>query len=236
MSYPVTFEANYPQRQSRVTAFFRLLLAIPILIWLDLYAIAASIAVIIAWFVVVITARYPQGLYDFVAGYTRLLARATAYTVLLCDPYPPFGGGDDPDYPIRMQFAGPLPEYSRLKAFFRFILAIPIVIARYAIAILLELGAIAAWIAVVILGRMPEGLWEVMVMANSYTARSDAYLFLLTETYPPFADEPALPAGTRQQVTDRPQQPDAGAQQPADRPDQPDAGAQQPADRPDRQD
>lgn len=219
MSYPVTFEADYPEQQSRVTAFFRLLLAIPILLWVYIYAFVASIAVVIAWFAVVITGRYPPALYDFVAGYTRLLARATGYTVLLTDAYPPFSGADEPSYPIRMRFT-PLTEYSRLKAFFRIILAIPIIIARYAIGILLELGAIAAWVTVVILGRMPEGLWEVMVLANSYTARSDAYLFLLTETYPPFSDEPTLPAGNRGQVTGGPSQPGLAAQQLTDRPTQ----------------
>ena len=40
-----------------------------------------------------------------------------------------------------------------------------------------------------ITGKMPRGLFDLMVLANSYTARSDAYLYLLTETYPPFQDE-----------------------------------------------
>ena len=42
---------------------------------------------------------------------------------------------------------------------------------------------------IVITGKMPRGLFDLMVLANSYTARSDAYLYLLTETYPPFQDE-----------------------------------------------
>ncbi|MFZ0039923.1 MAG: DUF4389 domain-containing protein [Solirubrobacteraceae bacterium] len=195
MSYPVTFEADYEERRSRLTAFFRLILAIPLFIWLYVYAIVAGIAVVIAWFAIVFTAHYPQGLYDFVEGYTRFSTRALAYSFLLCDPYPSFGGGDDPAYPVRMQFAGPLPEYSRVKTFFRIILAIPIMIARYAIGFLLEIGAIAAWFVIVIMGRLPEGLFEMMVLGNSYTARSDAYLYLLTETYPPFADEPAASRG-----------------------------------------
>jgi hypothetical protein len=45
-------------------------------------------------------------------------------------------------------------------------------------------------------GKMPRGLFDLMVLANSYTARSDAYLFLLTETYPPFQDEQTRAAGT----------------------------------------
>jgi hypothetical protein len=193
--YPVTFEVDYIEQRNRLTAFFRLILAIPIAIWVTLYSIVATVAVIIAWFAIIITGRYPDGLYEFMAGFNRLVARTTAYTVLLCDPYPPFVGNDDPTYPVRMQFAGPLEQYSRLKTAFRFLLAIPILVLRYVINLLLEVGAVAAWVVIVILGRMPRGLFDVMVLANSYTSRSDAYLLLLTETYPPFQDAETRTAG-----------------------------------------
>jgi hypothetical protein len=42
---------------------------------------------------------------------------------------------------------------------------------------------------------MPRGLFDLMALGNSYTARSDAYLYLLTETYPPFQDEGTRTAG-----------------------------------------
>jgi Domain of unknown function (DUF4389) len=197
VSYPVTFAANYVERRSRLTTFFRLILAIPLVIWLAIYGIAATVAIVIAWFAIVFTARYPRALYDFVEGYNRYEARATAYAALLCDPYPSFLGEDDPAYPVRMQFAGPLDPYSRLKTFFRIILAIPIAILRYVIHFLLEITALAAWFLILITGKLPRGLFDVMVLANSYIARSDAYLYLLTETYPPFEDEHARAAGTR---------------------------------------
>ncbi len=194
MPYPVTFEADYTQLRSRLTAFFRLLLAIPLAIWFYVYALVAWIAVVIAWFAIVITGQYPEGLYEFVAGYTRFSARFTAYVALLDDRYPPFGGSDDLAYPVRMEFTR-LARYSRLKTLFRVILAIPIAIVRYVMGLLLEVGAVAAWIVIVITGKMPRGLFDMMVLANSYTARSDAYLLLLTETYPPFQDEQTRAAG-----------------------------------------
>jgi hypothetical protein len=119
----------------------------------------------------------------------------TAYAALLCDPYPSFGGSDDPRYPIRMSFAGPLERYSRLMTLLRIIIAIPLVIIRYIMGLLLEVGAVAAWVIIVLTGKLPQGLFDLMVLANSYTARSDAYLFLLTETYPPFQDEQTRSAG-----------------------------------------
>jgi hypothetical protein len=196
VSYPVTFEADYVERRSRLTTFFRLILAIPLMIWLYLYAIVACFAIVFAWFAIVLTGRYPAGLYEFVSGYNRFIARFTGYVALLCDPYPPFGGTDDPAYPVRMHFDGPLERYSRIKTLFRIVLAIPILILRYVMGLLLEIGALAAWIVIVITGKMPRGLFDVMVLANSYTARSDAYLYLLTETYPPFQDEQTRAAGT----------------------------------------
>ncbi len=196
MPYPVTFEADYVERRNRLTTFFRLILAIPVAIWLALYAIVADVAILIAWFAIVFTARYPQGLYDFVAGYTRFVTRVTAYASLLCDPYPAFGGSDDPAYPVRLEFAGPLEHYSRLKTLFRIILAIPIMILRYVMELLLKIGAVAAWVVILVIGKMPRGLFDVMVLANSYMARSDSYLYLLTETYPPFQDEQTRAAGT----------------------------------------
>lgn len=196
MSYPVTFEVDYAERRNRLTAFFRLILAIPVAIWLYVYGILAYIAIVIAWFAILITARYPRALFDFVAGFNRALARGAAYAALLCDPYPPFSGGHDPAYPVRTEFAGPLERYSRLKTLFRPLLAIPIVILRYVMNILLEIGAVGAWVVIVITGALPRGLFDVMVLANSYMARSDAYLFLLTETYPPFQDEQTRAAGS----------------------------------------
>ncbi len=179
-----------------MSAVFRLFLAIPLFLWAYIYGLVGGLAIAISWVAIVVTGRYPRGLYDFVAGFNRFQTRMLAYVALLSDPYPPFGGSEDPSYPVRMRFDGPLERYSRAKAFFRIILAIPIVILRYVMNILLEIGAVAAWVVIVITGKMPRGLFDLMVLANSYTARSDAYLYLLTETYPPFQDEQTRAAGT----------------------------------------
>src|SRR6266498_917885 len=67
------------------------LLAIPhfvVLIFLD---IGALVAVVIAWFAILFTGRYPRGLFDYVAGVLRWQARVVAYAVVLVtDEYPPF--------------------------------------------------------------------------------------------------------------------------------------------------
>jgi hypothetical protein len=194
VSYPVSFEADYVQRRSRLTAFFRLLLLIPIWIWAYFFGIVAYIAIVLAWIAIVITGHYPAGLYRFVACFNRFVACAGAYGALLCDPYPSFTGAEDAAYPVRMQFSGPLDRYSRLRTLFRSILAIPIVVLRYVLTLLLEVGSVAAWFVIVVTGKMPRGLFDLLELGNSYTARSDAYLFLLTETYPPFTTQPVTAA------------------------------------------
>ncbi len=189
--YPISFEADYAEQRNRLTAFFRMFLAIPLLVVGFFYAIAAECAILVAWFAIVFTGRYPDGLGSFVAGFLRFSTRVNAYALLLCDVYPPFSGEDDANYPIRLQIDAPLAEYSRVKTLFRIVLAIPVAVLRYIATLLMEATAFGAWFVILFTGRVPRGLFDVMVQANAYIARSDAYLFLLTETYPPFSESAA---------------------------------------------
>ena len=67
------------------------LLVIPHFIVLFFLWIAAIVVVIIAWFAILFTGRYPRGLFDFVEGVIRWGARVVAYAfTLVTDRYPPF--------------------------------------------------------------------------------------------------------------------------------------------------
>ena len=81
MPYPVTFKADYVEKRSRLTTFFRLILAIPHFIAVFFYFLAAEVVVIIAWFALLFTGRYPQGMYDFVAGSLRYQTRVYGYAL-----------------------------------------------------------------------------------------------------------------------------------------------------------
>jgi len=187
--YPVAFESDFAPERSRLTTLFRWVLAIPHFVLGYFYGLAAGVAVVVAWFAILFTGRYPEPLYGFVAGFVRFYTRLLGYLTLLTDRYPPFDGGEHSEYPVRVNFAGPLAEYSRLKTALRFILAIPIVVLRYILTLLIEVVAFGAWVVILFTGEQPKGLQELLVLGESYTARSDAYLFLLTETYPPFSDD-----------------------------------------------
>jgi Domain of unknown function (DUF4389) len=67
------------------------LLAIPHYIVLFFLDIAALVAIIVAWFAILFTGRYPRGVFDFVAGVARWHNRVVGYAVtLVTDSYPPF--------------------------------------------------------------------------------------------------------------------------------------------------
>jgi hypothetical protein len=187
--YPVTFKADYVEKRSRLTTFFRGLLAIPHLIAVLFYIFAAEIVTFIAWFALLFTGRYPQGMYDFVAGALRYGTRVCGYVFLLTDEYPPFSGDAATRYPVDLNIGPPKAEYSRLKVLFRIILMIPVYIIAYAMQIVFEVGALLAWFAIVILGRQPKGLQDMIVLGMSYHQRAYGYFFLLTEDWPPFTDE-----------------------------------------------
>jgi hypothetical protein len=196
MAYPVSFEMDYVERRSRLTTFLRYLLAIPHLFFAFFYGIAAYVVVVIAWFALLFTARWPASLYEFVAGFVRYLARLSGYLYLGVDKYPPFSGAEDDSYPVRVRIAPPLERYSRLKVFFRPIYAIGALIIRYAMGIVLSLVSFVGWFVIVITGRQPESFQNALNFALTYTIRADALLFLITETYPPFesAQPPVAPA------------------------------------------
>ena len=99
--YRVSYEADYVEEQGRWRTFFRLILAIPWYILASVYALGASIVAFLAWFAIVFTARYPEGLYKFNAGVLRFLGRANAFFYLQTDQWPPFGFEEAPEYPVR---------------------------------------------------------------------------------------------------------------------------------------
>jgi hypothetical protein len=90
----VRLDLPYPDAQQGLTRWMPLVkwfLAIPHYIVLLFLSIAAFVCVVIAWFAILFTGRYPRGLFDFVEGVFRWWTRVVAYAfVLVTDEYPPF--------------------------------------------------------------------------------------------------------------------------------------------------
>jgi hypothetical protein len=82
---------DVPKELNRWLPLVKWLLAIPHYIVLCFLGIAAIVCVVVAWFAILLTGRYPKGLFDFVVGVARWGLRISAYAFLLTtDQYPPF--------------------------------------------------------------------------------------------------------------------------------------------------
>jgi hypothetical protein len=90
----VHLEIDYPdvgRDLNRWLPLVKWLLALPHYLVLVVLWIAAIAAIIVAWFAILLTGRYPRGLFDFVVGVGRWSLRVAAYAFLLVtDRYPPF--------------------------------------------------------------------------------------------------------------------------------------------------
>ena len=90
----VHLEIDYPDVEQDLNRWLPLVkwfLAIPHYIVLAFLAIGAVFAIIIAWFAILFTGRYPRGLFDYVVGVGRWGLRVQAYvSLLVTDRYPPF--------------------------------------------------------------------------------------------------------------------------------------------------
>src|SRR5215813_5419697 len=186
--YPVSYEADPAlEGRNRLTVALRFLWAIPVQIVQYFYAIVAEICAVIAWFAIVFTGRYPEGLYNFNAGYLRMSNRVNSYYYLLTDEYPPFGGEEGPNYPVRIGVPPELDMYDRIKTGFRLILGIPVYLLALVQSIILGVCAFIGWFAILFTGKLSEGLFNPMRSAMAYLTRASAYFLLMTEDWPPFS-------------------------------------------------
>jgi hypothetical protein len=90
----VVLEFPYPDAKDGLNRWLPLvkwLLAIPHYVILLFLTLAAVVAVIVAWFAILFTGRYPRGIFDFVEGVIRWWNRVIGYAfILITDEYPPF--------------------------------------------------------------------------------------------------------------------------------------------------
>jgi Domain of unknown function (DUF4389) len=181
--HPIRLVVNDDLQRNRLTVFFRLLLAIPHLIWLALWGVVAALAVIANWFATLVSGRSPEGLHNFLATYLRYQTQVSAYVLLIADPFPGFGG--QPGYPVELEIDPPQPQNRWIVAF-RLILAIPAFIVSSILGYLNRALAIFSWFVALVMGRVPEGLRNFAAFAVRYEQQTAGYALLLTDRYPSF--------------------------------------------------
>jgi hypothetical protein len=179
----VEVEIPRPDRSGRLKMIFRFLLLIPHELFVLAVGVVAAVMMVINYLVVLITGR--AVFVDFLSGTLRYITRLNAYMYLLTDAYPPFSLGDAPDYPVRVSIAQP-GRIHRWR-FFSYLLAFPHVIVLYVLVIVSGITTFISAIAILFFGRYPAGLFGIAAATVRYQARVNAYLYLITDRYPPFS-------------------------------------------------
>ena len=186
--HPVQLDVQYPEQLSRLLIFVKWLLAIPHAIILYFLGAVFGVTTLIAFFAILFTKKYPDGLFKFGLGYERWNMNVAAYLGLMRDEYPPFSL-DGGQYPVRFDVEYP-PEMNRWLPLVKWLLAIPhyFVLAVFAIAWALLL--IVVWFTILITGKYPRTWFDFSAGFLRYAQRVSLYLYLMTDVYPPFSMRP----------------------------------------------
>jgi hypothetical protein len=76
---------------------------------------------------------------------------------------------------------------NRLTVGLRFLWIIPAAIIAALIGIAIQVLTLICWFAIVITGKMPQGMFDFLMKGHRYSLQVNAYGLLLTDTYPKYA-------------------------------------------------
>ena len=200
--YPVQFSIDYPESSRRLTAFFRIVLAIPILIVAGLVTGGALMGDTstpqwtsalyvggLVWvptlLMILFRRKYPRWWFDWNLELLRFVIRVEAYLLLLRDDYP--STDERQGVHIDVPYPDAQGELNRFLPLIKWILAIPHYIVLAILGSLVVPVTIIAWFAILIVGRYPRELFLFVEGTIRWGFRVTAYAFLLsTDRYPPF--------------------------------------------------
>lgn len=190
LDYPATFDFNAPPKIDRWRVIGNSILSIPHLVVLSVLGATDSVVTIFSWIAIVFTGRLPEGLANFNCMMIRHTIRVATFTSFLRNSYPPFDfdatvtdDGGDPE--VLVSFHPQLEDRSRASVFFRIILLIPVAVMSVVWSFVVGIVGFIGAFAVLIMGRRPTGMLNVIVGVNRYHVRTLAYANLLTDRYPP---------------------------------------------------
>ncbi len=202
--YPVRFDVEYPDRElNRLTTFFRIFVAIPILIIVGLltggfggygddYATYASFGGVVFLPLVLMLLfrrKYPRWWFDWNLELTRFTTRVGVYMSLMRDEYP----STDEQQSVKLDIDYPDAEndLSQGLPLVKWLLAIPHYIALFFLGIAAFIVVVLSWFAIMFTGRYPRGMFDFVLGVHRWALRVEGYAFLLvTDKYPPFSLDP----------------------------------------------
>jgi hypothetical protein len=201
-AYPVRLSIDYPDRPlDRLTTFFRLLVAIPILIVLGTVsggtwqwgsgtnrAVAAGAGGLLflgPLLMILFRQKYPRWWFDWNLELQRFGSRVGAYLALMDDRYP----ATDEHQAVHLDYPYPdaQRDLNRWLPLVKWLLAIPHYIVLFFLDIAAFVVVIVAWFAILFTGRYPRGMFDFVEGVIRWHSRVIGYAFVLvTDRYPPF--------------------------------------------------
>ena len=180
--YPLHYSVDYPEGpRNRLTALVRLILAIPIII---ISIFTAWQVIVPTFFMILFRNKYPRWWFDWNLEVMRFVSRVNSYVLLLRDEYP----ATDDQQAIHLDMSYPDEgDVNRFMPIVKWILAIPHFIVLYVLSLIVLVVSFIAWLAILIVGRYPRGMFDFTVGVMRWSNRVTAYAFVLTtDRYPPF--------------------------------------------------
>jgi hypothetical protein len=205
--YPVSFAVEYPDRDlNRLSTFFRIFAAIPILIVAGLLSGgggttthwgehtsqvawgASGVVFLPTLLLLVFRRKYPRWWFDWNLELSRFLSRVGVYLALMDDRYP----STDERQSVTLDYDYPdAQNLNRWLPLVKWILAIPHYILLGVLSIAAFFVVIFAWFAILFTGRYPRSLFEFVEGLGRWYNRVIAYsITLVTDEYPPFRFSP----------------------------------------------
>lgn len=191
MKYGIKHQDSYSRGELLLRGFFgAFYIALPHAFLLIFVMLASMFLNMIAFWAILITGKYPEGMFNFQVNAQRWGLRVSARLLNLVDGYPAFGMTHQDDSVV-IDIERP-EKSNRLSVLARAMFGVFYVMIPHAFCLLfLQIGAnfvriIAFW-AILITGKYPKGMHSYMVGVMRWGFRVNAYMGYLTDTYPPFS-------------------------------------------------
>jgi hypothetical protein len=190
--------ARLDQPLSRWLWLVKWILVLPHYVVLAFLWLAFAVLSVVAGIAILVTGRYPKGIFEFNVGVLRWTWRVQYYAIgaFATDRYPPFSLQDDPEYPAHFDVEYPQQLSRGLVLVKWWLLAIPHYLvlslfiggtwATWHFGGLVSVLAVIAAIIVAVTGSYPGNIYDFVLGMNRWVLRVAAYASLMTDEYPPF--------------------------------------------------